>query len=147
MENNYFNAISLYRVARFFHLKRIKFMVRVFEALTYLIFNGYIPATCSIGKGTYCSHRGMSVVIHPDSEIGDNCVIGTCVTLGGAGKGRDGAPVIGNGVYLGTGTKVIGPVVLNNGVTTGANAVVVNSVREGATVVGIPAKIIGTSAL
>lgn len=147
MKNNYFNAVSLYRVARFFHLKRIKFMVRVFEALTYLIFNSYIPATCNIGRGTYCSHRGMSVVIHPNSKIGDNCVIGTCVTLGGAGKGRSGAPVIGNGVYLGSGTKVIGSVVLNDGVTTGANAVVLNSVREGATVVGIPAKIIETSVL
>ncbi|GAB3108928.1 serine O-acetyltransferase [Pseudomaricurvus hydrocarbonicus] len=142
----YFNAVSTYRVARFFYLKRMKILARFFEAITYLIFNCYLPAKCVIGQGTYCSHRGMGVVIHPDSVIGRNCVIGTGVTLGGAGGDKDGAPVIGDDVYLGTGTKVIGPVNVGKNVITGANSVVVKHVAEGQTVVGIPARPIGENA-
>jgi serine O-acetyltransferase len=108
--------------------------------MLFLLFSSVIPPSVVIGRGTYLSHRGMSVVIHRDSVIGENVTIGTCVTIGGRGKGFDGAPKIGNNVYIGTGAKILGDITIGNDVVIGANSVVIRSVPDGATVVGIPAR-------
>lgn len=138
--NRYFNAISTYRVSRFFYNRNMKLLTRFFEAITYVVFKCYIPGSAKIGKGTYCSHRGMSVVIHPDSIIGEDCVIGTCVTLGGAGKGKSGAPKIKDNVYLGTGCKLIGKIEVGDNVVVGANSVITKNVESNCTIVGIPGR-------
>ena len=138
---NYFNAISLYRYYSKPSVKKIK-VVRVFlESLNYFLFNCTIPSTCTIGKGTFCSHRGMSVVIHNNAVIGSNCTIGTCVTVGGRGKGVEGAPTIGDNVYIATGAKILGSVTIGDNAVIGANSVVLKDVPSGMTAVGIPAKI------
>ncbi len=138
----YFNAITLYRIYRRGGgaLSRIGFFRAFAESLTYFLFNCSIPATCRIGERTYCSHRGMSVVIHKDAVIGSDCVIGSCVTIGGRGKGVDGAPLIGNGVYIATGAKILGPVTIGDNAVIGANSVVLKDVLANQTVVGIPAQ-------
>ena len=82
----------------------------------------------------------MSVVIHKKAIVGKNTIIGTCVTLGGKGKGIEGAPIIGDNCYIATGSKILGPVVIGNNVVIGANSVVLSDVEDNATVVGIPAK-------
>jgi len=139
----YINAISLYRIYgklnKYWALKPIALLL---EALNYLIFNSSIPPSSKIGKGTYCSHRGMAVVIHKNAVIGTNCVIGTSVVIGGRGKDIPGAPIIGDNVYLGSGCKVLGPVNIGSNVTIGANSVVLNDIPENSTAVGIPAKTI-----
>lgn len=79
-----------------------------------LIFGAYIPPSCVIGKGAKFSYGGSGVVIHSRVSIGLNCVIGTGVTIGGRGRhSRDaGAPVVGDNVFIATGAKVLGPIVL-----------------------------------
>lgn len=83
------------------------------------------------------------MVLHKRTVIGKQTTIGTQVTVGGR-SGHYEVPVIGNHVYIATGAKILGPVVIGNNVTIGANAVVIEDVPDGAVVAGVPAKIIKT---
>lgn len=85
------------------------------------------------------SHGGMATVINGRCVIGNNVVIGTCVTIGG---GRNGVPTIGDNVYIATGAKIIGGVDVGEHVVIGANAVVTKDIPSHVCVAGIPAKII-----
>lgn len=93
-----------------------------------------------MGPGIHIVHG--KVVINVFAKIGCNCKILSDVTIGVLGKKDQGdAPVIGNNVYIGTGAKIIGKVVIADDVVIGANAVVTKSILEpGITVAGIPAK-------
>jgi serine O-acetyltransferase len=95
-----------------------------------------------IGKRFFIDH-GFSVV-GETAEIGDDVTIYQCVTLGGtnphdgiAGKRH---PTLKDGVVIGSGAQVLGPIVVGEGARVGANAVVTRDVAPGATVIGIPAK-------
>ena len=93
-----------------------------------------------VGSGIHIVHG--KVVINAFSKIGCNCKILSDVTIGVSGKkGQKGAPIIENSVFIGTGAKIIGKVVIADNVVIGANAVVTKSILEsGITVAGIPAK-------
>lgn len=81
------------------------------------------------------------MIIHKRAKIGKECIIGSCVTIGGK-SGWYEVPVIGNNVEISTGAKVLGPVIVGNNVIIGANAVVVKDVPDNCIVAGCPAKII-----
>ena len=93
-----------------------------------------IPLNCQIGGGLLLTHP-TGVVIHPNAIIGPNCLIMQQVTI------VEGVQ-IGGHVDIGTGAKIIRPVKIGNHAKIGANAVVMCDVPEGATAVGIPARII-----
>ncbi|MEY8201305.1 MAG: serine acetyltransferase [Colwellia sp.] len=141
-DGGFYNAITFYRISNFFKRKKIPFIPKVFEGLTHFLFSSVIPGSAKIGKGTFCSHRGMAVVIHKNSVIGEDCVIGTSVVLGGRNDTVPGGPVLGDRVYIGTGAKIIGPIKVGSDVKIGANSVVLNDVPDGVTVVGIPGRIL-----
>jgi serine O-acetyltransferase len=136
----YFNAFTLHNIYRHNWVKKTVILPKLLEFINYLIFNCSVPSTAIIGVGSFCSHRGMSVVIHKKAVIGENCTIGTCVTLGGRGKGIEGAPIIGDNVYISSGAKILGPIRIGNNVIIGANSVVIKDVSDDKTVVGIPAR-------
>lgn len=141
----YIEALTFYRLGRFLQRMRIPFLPRMCEGLTFLLFNSSIPLEAEIGPGSRCGHRGVAVVIHEKARIGARCVIRAQVTIGGArpGDGRDGRlPVIGDDVGLGVGAKVLGPVEIGDNAFVGANAVVIHDVPAGATVGGIPARVL-----
>ncbi|WP_051538333.1 serine O-acetyltransferase [Butyrivibrio proteoclasticus] len=93
-----------------------------------------------IGYGLRLPHRG-SIVIHPNTKIGNNCEIMSCVTIGNnILKDRDAVATIGDNVMICTGARVIGNVSIGNDVIIGANSVVNKDIREGTIVAGIPAK-------
>jgi serine O-acetyltransferase len=97
-----------------------------------------IPLNCRIGGGLLLPHPN-GVVIHPNADIGPNCLIFQQVTLGDAGGGT---PQIGGHVDIGAGAKIVGAVKVGDHARIGANAVVLADVPAGATAVGIPARII-----
>lgn len=138
----YLNAISYYKLSRYFRTNSMSFFSRIIDSLTFFMFNSIIPSSAKIGDGTFCSHRGIAVVIHRNAVIGKNCIIGTSVVIGGKGKDIGGAPEIGDNVYIGTGSKILGPIKIGSNVTIGANSVVLTDVPEGVTVAGIPSRII-----
>jgi len=97
-----------------------------------------IPINSILGGGLLITHPN-GIVIHPKAKVGPNCLIFQQVTIGS----RDGGiPVIGGNVDIGAGAKIIGNVNVGNHVRIGANSVVLNSVPDSCTVVGIPARII-----
>jgi serine O-acetyltransferase len=91
-----------------------------------------------IGHRFFIDH-GMGVVIGETAAIGDDCTIYHGVTLGGTSwqKGKR-HPTLGNGVVIGAGAKVLGPISVGDGARIGSNSVVLKNVPPGATVVGIP---------
>ena len=92
-----------------------------------------------IGKRFFIDH-GMGVVIGETTEIGDDCMLYHGVTLGGTSLTTEKRhPTLGDGVVIGSGAKVLGPITLGDGAHIGANAVVVKDVPENATAVGVPA--------
>lgn len=93
-----------------------------------------IPINCQIEGGLLLTHP-TGVVIHPDASIGPNCLILQQVTVVAGVK-------IGGHVDIGAGAKIIRPVTIGNHAKIGANAVVICDIPEGATAVGVPAKII-----
>ncbi len=97
-----------------------------------------IPLNCKIGGGLMMPHPN-GIVIHPEAEIGPNCLIFQQVTIGAGLK--PGLPVIEGHVDIGAGAKIIGNIRIGAHARIGANAVVLHDVPSGATAVGIPAKI------
>ena len=80
-------------------------------------------------------------VIGETAEVGDDVMLYHGVTLGGTGKHKGKRhPTVGNGVTIGAGAKVLGPIKIGDNAKIGANAVVLKEVPEGATAVGVPAK-------
>ncbi len=102
-----------------------------------------IPLNCRLGVGLLLPHPN-GIVIHPDVEVGPNCLIFQQVTLGAGGG--EGFPIIGGHVDIGAGAKVLGAVRVGDHARIGANAVVLSDVAPGATVVGIPARPIAVRA-
>ena len=96
----------------------------------------------TIGRRVFIDH-GMGVVIGETAEIGDDCTLYHGVTLGGVSwnKGKR-HPTLGSGVVVGAGAKILGPFVVGDGAKVGSNSVVVKAVPAGATVVGIPARVV-----
>lgn len=98
-----------------------------------------------IGRRFFIDH-GMGVVIGETTEIGDDCTLYHGVTLGGTSwdKGKR-HPTLGNNVVIGAGAKVLGPVLIEDGVRIGSNAVVLKNVPAGMTVVGVPGRLVGAT--
>ena len=96
----------------------------------------------TIGRRFFIDH-GMGVVIGETAIIGDDCTLYHGVTLGGTtwNKGKR-HPTLKNGVVIGAGAKVLGPITLFDDARIGSNSVVVRDVPEGATVVGVPGQLI-----
>ncbi|HDY85266.1 hypothetical protein LCGC14_0480310 [marine sediment metagenome] len=101
-----------------------------------------LPYTAKLGERVVFEHQ-HGIVIHGNCVIGDDCIIRQGVTLGNRylDKPFD-APVLGVGVSVGAGAKILGFVNIGDHATIGANAVVLNDVPAGKTVVGIPAKLV-----
>jgi serine O-acetyltransferase len=97
-----------------------------------------IPLSCRLGGGLLLPHPN-GIVIHPDAEIGPNCLFFQQVTIG---AGDDGAPRIEGHVDIGAGAKILGAITIGRHAKIGANAVVLKNVPAGATAVGVPAEII-----
>lgn len=137
-----FHAVLYYRVANFFYRHKMKFIAR-WVSQTGRFFTGVeIHPGATIGRGLMIDH-GMGVVIGETAVVGDNCTIYQGVTLGGTGKDTGKRhPTLGNNVMVGSGAKVLGPFTVGDNAKIAAGAVVLDTVPEGATAVGVPARMI-----
>ena len=97
-----------------------------------------IPLNCKIGGGLMIPHPN-GIVIHPDSEIGPNCLILQQVTLG---LGRGGVPSIGADVNIGAGAKLLGGLHVGDHAVIAAMSMVTHDVPTRALAMGIPARIV-----
>jgi serine O-acetyltransferase len=95
-----------------------------------------------IGHRLFIDH-GMGVVIGETSVVGDDVTLYQGVTLGGTGKEKGKRhPTLGNGVVVGTGAKVLGNIVVGDNCRVGAGSVVLRSIPENSTIVGVPGHIV-----
>lgn len=134
-------GIDIYRVARKLKSYKVPIIPQILYRLIYLIYNCHVHYDTEIGAKTKLAYGGIAVVIHKKAKIGENCVISSCVTIGGRSN-IDKLPILGNNVYVGTGAKILGDVKIGDNVIIGANAVVINDVPDNCIVAGVPAKII-----
>jgi serine O-acetyltransferase len=136
-------AIKVYRLTRFFYKYKIYPVVWVLKFINLLVFSSVIPPQAKIGRNVTVAYKGIGVVVHKNTIIGDKVCIGQGVTLGRKVK-KDEAPTIGNNVYIATGAKVLGNIKIGNNVIIAANSVVIDDIPSNSIVGGIPAKIIKT---
>ena len=102
-----------------------------------------IPLNTRLGGGLLIPHPN-GIVIHPDVQIGPNCLIFQQVTIGSNGRG---IPTIASHVDIGAGAKILGPIYIGAHAKIGANAVVTRDVPAGCTVAGVPARLIASAEL
>lgn len=105
-----------------------------------------IELNARIGRRIRIPHP-YAIIIGGNSTVGDDCTIMQCVTIGGnfgKARGDQTQPQIGNGVFLGAGAKVLGPVILGDRARVGANSVVLKDVPDDALAVGVPAVVKGS---
>ena len=96
-----------------------------------------MPAVAFTGEGLRIPHLN-GIIVSDSARMGANCTVFHQVTIGISGvPGKDGAPRIGDGVMIGAGSKILGPVQIGDHVRIGANSVVTKDVPSGATVVGV----------
>ncbi|MDR5589339.1 hypothetical protein [Christiangramia sp. SM2212] len=133
--------IHFYRIGNFLYRCNVPVLPKLIYYIQYLLFNCAVPSETKIGKKSTFGYGGIGVVLHKRVVIGDNCKIGTNVTIGGTSKKYE-VPIIGNRVQISTGAKILGPVTIGNDVIIGANSVVVKDVPSNCVVAGIPAKVI-----
>lgn len=136
------HALLMHRVAHFLWQKRLFWLARFSSHLARWLTGIEIHPGASIGHRVFIDH-GMGVVIGETAIIGDDCTLYHGVTLGGTSwnKGKR-HPTLENGVVIGAGAKILGPITLGAGAKIGSNAVVVKDVPAHATAVGIPARIL-----
>lgn len=136
------NAIYLYRIARWLYEKRVPVLPKVVQAIIFFIYNSKITPDTKIGKNTYFVCKGISTVLIPGTEIGENCVLGLRFSTVRQFPYKD-VPILGNNVWVGPNVIVAGPVILEDDVIVVGNSYVTKSVPKGAIVSGNPARIVG----
>lgn len=139
------HAIMLHRISHALWRRHWRYSARFIAYLGRMFTNIDIHPGASIGRRFFIDH-GAGVVIGETAVIGDDCTLYHGVTLGGTSwnKGRR-HPTLGNGVMVGAGAKVLGPIELGDEVRVGANSVVHRNVPAGKTVVGIPGRVVQAS--
>lgn len=136
------HAVILHRPAHWLYEKRAFLPARLISQVSRFLTGIEIHPGAKIGSGVLIDH-GSGVVIGETAEVGDNCVIYQGVTLGGTGKDKGKRhPTLGKNVMVGSGAKILGPFTIGDNSKIASNAVVLQPLPEGATAVGVPARVV-----
>lgn len=136
------HAIWLHRIAHFLYQKRCYTTARLVSHFNRWITGIEIHPGAKIGRRFFIDH-GMGVVIGETSEIGDDCLIYKGVVLGGTTlEKKKRHPTLGNRVIIGSNSTILGAITIGDGARVGSGSVVVKSVPPGATVVGVPGRVV-----
>lgn len=134
------SALGLHKVARQAHFNGLDKVAEYLHHVIYYRHNCRLFPPTVIGEGTVLGYGGIGLVIHKQARIGKNCMIGQNVTIG-MRKGHPEKPVIGDNVFIGPGSVLLGGRVGKN-VVIGAGSVVLSEVPDNCVVAGNPARII-----
>ena len=136
------HATIYYRIAHFLHVHGLKFLARLISQWGRLCTGIEIHPGAKIGRRLVIDH-GTGIVVGATAEIGDDCLLYQCVTLGGTGisSGKR-HPTLGNDVMVGSGAKILGPIRIGDHARVAANAVVLQNVPDNSTVVGVPGRVV-----
>ena len=136
------HARIIHRIAHRLWRANFKWLARFMSHIGRFLTGIEIHPGATIGRRFFIDH-GMGVVIGETAEIGDDVTLYHGVTLGGTSwKEGKRHPTLGNGVVVGAGAKILGPITIGADAKIGSNAVVVKDVPAGATAAGIPARIL-----
>jgi serine O-acetyltransferase len=140
------HAIWMHRFSHWFWAHGLRWVGRFTSNLGRWLTGIEIHPAVVIGRRVFIDH-GMGVVIGETAEVGDDCTIYQGVTLGGTSlyRGAKRHPTLGKGVVVSAGAKVLGGFMVGDGAKIGANSVVLKEVPAGATVVGVPGRVIEPS--
>ncbi|MGR8981652.1 MAG: serine O-acetyltransferase [Gammaproteobacteria bacterium] len=141
-----FHAVLIHRLSHSCWKAGFKWLARFISHISRWLTGIEIHPGAEIGRRFFIDH-GMGVVIGETAVIGDDCTLYHGVTLGGTSwkKGKR-HPTLHDGVVIGAGAKVLGPIEIGVGARIGSNSVVLKPVPAGATVVGIPGHLIDPNA-
>ena len=137
-----YKAIRAHRRAHWLYNHGFKFLARWVSQRCVRKTNIEIHPAAKIGRRVFIDH-GTGVVIGETAVVGDDCTIYQGVTLGGTGKDKGKRhPTLGNGVMVGAGAKVLGPINIGDNTRIAAGAVVLSDTPSDCTAVGVPARIV-----
>ena len=141
------HAIWIHRIGHWLWTHGLQWLGRLTSHIGRWLTGIEIHPAAVVGRRVFIDH-GMGVVIGETAEVGDDCTIYQGVTLGGTSlyRGAKRHPTLGKGVVVGAGAKVLGGFTVGDGANIGSNAVVVKEVPAGATVVGVPGRIVDEAA-
>jgi serine O-acetyltransferase len=143
-------AIFVYRVSNSIYKSKLPSLIKKPLLLLAIIFQKWIeittgisiPYATSIGNSFYIGHFG-GIIINAKSIIGNNCNISQGVTIGVSGRGDNrGVPVIKDNVYIGANAVIAGKIEVADNCVIAANSLLIESIEENSTVIGVPAKVI-----
>jgi len=135
-------AVLLYRIGHFFWRLNMPFVPRYISDIARELTAIDIHPGAVIGSDFFIDH-GAGVVIGETTIIGDNVTLYSGVVLGGTSlKSEKRHPTLGDNVVVGSGAKILGPIIIGDNVRVGANSVVINDVPPNCVVVGVPGKIV-----
>lgn len=133
------HAIWLHRISHWLWLSNLKLFARILSGLSRFLTGIEIHPGAVIGKNVFIDH-GMGVVIGETSEIGDDCLLYQGVVLGGVSHSHGKRhPTLGKNVVVGAGAILLGPISVGENSKIGAGSVLLEDVKDGVTVVGVPA--------
>ena len=136
------HALWSYRLAHFLWRYKLRFLARFASHVSRFLTGIEIHPGAKIGRRFFIDH-GAGVVIGETTEVGDDVLMYQGVVLGGTTlKKEKRHPTIGNNVVMGAGAVALGAITIGEGARIGSGSVVIKSVPPGATVVGIPGRIV-----
>jgi len=136
------HALWFHRLAHFLWRHKLRFLARLLSHVNRFLTGIEIHPGAKIGRHFFIDH-GAGVVIGETAEVGDDVLMYQGVVLGGTSLRKEKRhPTIGNNVVMGTGAVALGAITIGDGARIGSGSVVVKSVPPGATVVGIPGRIV-----
>ncbi|MCI2425698.1 serine O-acetyltransferase [Candidatus Acetothermia bacterium] len=136
-------ALWWHRVAHFLWRHRLYLLARLLSHISRFFTGIEIHPGAKIGRRFFIDH-GMGVVIGETAEIGDDVLLYQGVVLGGTTlEKKKRHPTLGSNVVVGSAAILLGPITIGDRALIGANSVVVKSVPPGATVVGVPGRVVG----
>lgn len=139
-----FTPFQIYKIGNKLHNLGLVNLAKFVSLVNRIVFSTWIPSSAKIGNNFKVGYWGMGIVIHSNTQIGNNVTVAQNVTIG-RNFGDIKVPIIGDDVYIGAGSVIFGEIIIGNNVIIGSNSLVNKSIPDNCTVVGNPMKIIQTN--